>query len=421
VTGDDIVKSNAVAKRGRPPTWADYRALEHAERNRPAALRELALRLADIGTRNGLSAVGITTAEPLDSALVAINERVAAGHHADMVFTFSRPEKATTPARLIPEAASLVVGAWPYYFASPVDPSRRDSAVVSSVGPLDSGADSGADPNRYLGDVARYQWVDHYGALRGALRHLAVELKANGWRARVLADDNALVDRAAAHRAGIGWFGKNANLLLPGHGSWFVLGAVVTNAPLPTSPAPLADGCGTCTRCIPACPTGAIVAPGVIDGRRCLAWLVQAPGDIPEEYRVAMGARIYGCDDCQDACPENRIAIRRTGAQPAPPDAVAVVDLVKIIESTDEQLLAQFGRWWLPNRNPDILRRNAAVALGNTGNPEDQSLRRLLSQLVQGGPPEVSQSLRRHTNWAIIRLNERSRELRMRDQHAELA
>jgi epoxyqueuosine reductase len=371
-------------RRGRPPSWAEHRAAEAYAARQPQALAALAERLHAIAHNNGLAAVGITTAEPLLDARAAIHQRVAAGHHADMVFTFSRPEKATTPSRLIPDAASIVVGAWPYHFENP-------SAHAS---------------DRYVGEVARYQWIDHYSALRGALRHVAVELKASGWRARVLADDNVLVDRAAAHRAGIGWFGKNANLLLPGHGSWFVLGAVVTNAPLPTAPTPVADGCGSCSRCIPACPTDAIVAPGVIDGRRCLAWLVQSAADIPEPFRVAMGARVYGCDDCQEACPENKVVIRRKGETSAPPEALARVDLVAMVLATDDALLDRFGRWWLPNRNPDILRRNAVVALGNVGDPTDSELVRLLGNCAaQNG---YSDMVARHAQWALARLAARA-------------
>src|SRR5690606_28594835 len=143
------------------------------------------------------------------------------------------------------------------------------------------------------GRVARYARADHYGELRAALRAVAGELKAAGWRARVLADDNALVDREAAYRAGLGWYGKNANLLLPGRGSWFVLGSVVTDAPLARTAEPVADGCGACTRCLDGCPTGAIVAPGVVDARRCLAWLLQVEGPFPREHRVVLGDRLY--------------------------------------------------------------------------------------------------------------------------------
>ncbi len=368
-------------------TWQEKRAAWNVERRTPEALDSLAGRINTIGTAAGLAAVGITTAEPLLGAREQINRRVAAGQHAGMVFTFTRPEKATTPTRLLPDAASVIVGAWPYSFATP-------------SGPLGS-PENELDQRTYQGSIARYQWVDHYAALRGALRSIALELKANGWRARVLADDNALVDRAAAHRAGIGWFGKNANILIPGHGSWFVLGSVVTDAPLPAAPQPVADGCGGCTRCIPGCPTDAIVEPGVIDARRCLAWLVQAPGDIPVEFREAMHDRIYGCDECQDVCPENRVAARRSAPPPAPLESVSTVDLVWLATANDADILDRFGRWWLPDRNPDILRRNAVVALGNVGDPADPSLVGLLGTLAN---PPASPLVASHARWAIERL-----------------
>src|SRR5262249_9416476 len=158
-------------------------------------------------------------------------------------------------------------------------------------------------------------------------------LRIDGWKARVFADDNALVDREAAYRAGLGWYGKNANVLLPGAGSWFVLGSVVTDAPLLPDAAPQPDGCGACRRCIDGCPTGAIVAPGVVDARRCLAWLVQAPGDFPREFRVALGNRLYGCDDCQEVCPPNRRHAR--GHDDGDP---AMVPLLELLAADDAVL-----------------------------------------------------------------------------------
>src|SRR5204862_1872140 len=150
------------------------------------------------------------------------------------------------------------------------------------------GAAGPPPPEGPAGRVARYAWTDHYAALRDALRVVATRLKGDGWRAVVVVDDNSLVDREAATRAGLGWYGKNTNVLLPGRGSWFVLGSVITDAPLPAATERAADGCGSCRRCLPACPTGALVAPGVLDARRCLAALVQAPGPFPVELRVAL-------------------------------------------------------------------------------------------------------------------------------------
>ena len=204
---------------------------------------------------------------------------------------------------------------------------------------------------------------DHYASLRRALGSVAEHLRDQGWRATVVCDDNALVDRAAAHRAGIGWFGKNSLLLVPGAGSWFVLGSVVTDAPLrpsrPDGPAAHAEGCGSCSRCMGACPTGALVSPGVLDARKCLAWLVQTPGTFPEEYRVALGDRIYGCDECQQVCPINKVADRRDPPPPRPPASVGSadgsgVDLVELLGASDDQLMETHGRWYIADRDPAL-------------------------------------------------------------------
>jgi epoxyqueuosine reductase len=225
-------------------------------------------------------------------------------------------------------------------------------------------------------------------------------LHQRGWAARVVLDDNALVDRAAAWRAGLGWYGKNANILLPGAGSWFVLGGVVTDAPLPPTDRIVADGCGSCTRCLDGCPTGAIVAPGVVDARRCLAWLVQAPGWIPVEFRQAVGDRLYGCDDCQEVCPPNRVAERRGGTPLPEQDCQPSVDLSWLLDATDAEILGRLGRWYIPQRDPDHLRRNALVVLGNNADPADPWVLRTLYRYRRHPNPMV----RAHAVWASRRL-----------------
>ncbi len=203
---------------------------------------------------------------------------------------------------MLPGAAALVVGAWSYGGAAA---GAEGEGHVPATG-------------RPRGRVARYAWRDHYADLRAALGQLADLLLQDGWAARVVADDNALVDRAAAERAGLGWYGKNTNVLLPGR-RFLVrprLGGDRRPAARPTLLWPTAGG--PCRRCLGACPTGALVGPGVLDARRCLAWLLQAPGVFPFEYREALGDRIYGCDDCQDVCPANRVVRRRPPARRRP-------------------------------------------------------------------------------------------------------
>jgi epoxyqueuosine reductase len=336
--------------------------------------RGLTDEVCGLGREAGLDAVGVAGAEPFAGTRADLEQRKAAGLHGGMHFTYGRPERSTDPGQAMPGARAIVVGARSY---------RR------------------SDPPRPLGEagrVARYSWRDHYAELRTALAAVAGRLRERGWQARVLADDNALVDREAAYRAGLGWYGKNSNLLLPGAGSWFVLGSVVTDAPLVTAPGLVEDGCGACTRCMTACPTGAIVAPGVVDARRCLAWLLQATGPFPLEFRSALGDRIYGCDDCQEVCPPNRRADRDATAPSS--DDQPWVSLVDLLEADDDELLARFGRWYIPRRQPRYLRRNALVALGNVGDGRSPAVAAVLHRYLA----HDDALLREHAAWAADRL-----------------
>jgi epoxyqueuosine reductase len=331
--------------------------------------------LCGLGTEAGLDAVGVAAAQVFESTRQTLRQRRALGHHGGMAFTYRNPERSTDPGRIVAGAQAIVVGA-------------RNYLRSEAPGPL--GAPGGA--------VARYAWVDHYASLRTALGVVAERLKGDGWKAVVVADDNALVDREAAYRAGLGWYGKNANLLLPGRGSWFVLGSVVTDAPLQPASEPVPDGCGACHRCIDACPTGAIVAPGVVDARRCLAWLLQRPGSFPVEFRAAAGGRIYGCDDCQTVCPPN---IRFGRAEPVEVDAHPVVDLIEMLEVDDAALLARHGRWYIAGRDPRWLRRNALVALGNVGDGRADAV---LARYRDGDDALLAE----HATWAVHRRGERA-------------
>ncbi len=335
----------------------------------------LADRLRDAGRQAGLDALGFAAAEVFTSTADDLIRRKAAGLDGGMQFTYRNPARSTDPGRILPGARSLVVGARTYRRRPPADDLTEPTARVGA-----------------------YAWRDHYADLRAALGVLAQMLVAEGWRARVVADDNALVDREAAVRAGLGWYGRNSNVLLPGRGSEFVLGSVVTDADLPPAAERVEDGCGSCRRCVDACPTGAIVGPGVIDARRCLAWLVQATGDFPEEHRDALGDRIYGCDDCQDVCPVNRRSA--TPAASAEPDVEARVDLVALLEADDDALLAAHGRWYVPRRDPRYLRRNALVAIGNTARAADPRVRAVLDRYLDGDDA----LLRRHARWAAEKL-----------------
>ncbi len=337
----------------------------------PASVEQL----RRLGLDAGLCAVGIVSAEPFAAVRATIEERRDRGLHDRMQFTYRNPARSTDPSRTLPGATALVVGAHDYQREAPPKP----------IG----------EP---LGRVAAYSWEDHYRCLREALEPIAVRLREDGHRAVVLADQNHLVDRAAAHRAGIGWWGKSSNILVPGVGSLVVLGSVLTDAPLDIPHiTPVDDGCQSCTKCITACPTDAIIAPGVIDARRCLAWLVQAEGSFPVKYREAMGDRIYGCDDCQDACPPNQIRRRRPSAAGADQAWVSVLDM---LAADDDSLIDRFGRWYIPRRNPLYLRRNALLVLANTADPDDQRVAEALERSLAHPEPMI----RSHAVWAARRL-----------------
>jgi len=337
--------------------------------------------LLALGRNSGLHQVGVASAEVLHRARQALNERKSQGLHNQMQFTYRNPNRSTDPTAALPSAKSVIVGALSYSTQMPEQPEKLSARV------------------------ARYVWSDYYAQLRESLRQIAKQLESDGFRAVVLADDNAIVDREVAYQAGLGWFGKNSNLLIAGAGSYFVLGCVVTNAPLVVAEKPVEDGCGSCRRCLDNCPTQAIIAPGVIDANKCLAWLLQKPGVFDRDFRVALGDRLYGCDDCQEVCPPTVRFEKRTSViadEPVKHDdrANAWVSVQKILLADDESLLKEFGAWYIANRDPKWLRRNALVILGNIGDADDKLVVELLQKYCNHGDA----ILRSHAVWAAARL-----------------
>ncbi len=338
--------------------------------------------LVAIAADHGIERIGVAPASVLARARIELHRRKSDGLHNEMGFTFRDPNRSTDPQRTVSGARSVIVAARPYRATH--EPERPDGAQARA---------------------ARYVWVDHYEPLRAALDAVADRIRSAGHRAVTLADDNSLVDREAAHQAGIGWFGKNANLLVPGAGSFFVLGSVITTVVYPRVLPIVADGCGGCQRCIDGCPTGAIIAPGVVDGHRCLAWLVQKPGTFPVEYREALGDRLYGCDDCQEVCPPTMRLGERRRVDLTGLDTQAWVDVVELLESSDDELIERYGRWYLADRNPVWWRRNALIVLGNTAGPHDRRAVIVLERYQRHDDPV----LREHADWAAARIERRHR------------
>jgi epoxyqueuosine reductase len=300
---------------------------------------QMLARLEAVLRETGCAGSGVATVEPFSETRRHLEERATTGLAGKLRFTYSDPGLATDVRRSYPWARRLLVAAWPY------------AAAAGGPGPTRAGT----------GRVARFAVGNQYAGLERSLQAAAGVLRGAGHRAEILIDDNRLVDRAAAVRAGVGWWGKNTMVLAPGHGPWLLLGSVVTDADLLQSK-PMVRDCGTCEACLPACPTGALIAPGVLDATRCLAYWTQTPGIIPAELRVAMGDRVYGCDDCLDACPPGvRAAAQRAEA------GSGRYEIIELLGSSDRVLLARFPHFYIPRRRSRFLRRNLLVALGNSG------------------------------------------------------
>ena len=336
----------------------------------PPSLEELRATLLGAGC----AAVGVADIAPFVDVQADIEVRKAAGMHGAMHFTFGDPGRSSDIRRSFPWAESLLVAGYAYV--------------------PESGSPGEEQPNH--GRIARFATDDHYVPLRSALGHAAQRLRESGHQAELVVDDNRLVDRAAAVRAGVGWWGKNAMVLSPASGPWMLLGSVVTDAIFERTE-PMVRDCGTCSACLPACPTGALVEPGVLDARLCLAHLLQAPGWIPIELRKASGDRIYGCDDCLDACPPGNKLLQIAPAQPRS-------DLLELLALSDDELLARFEHFYVPRRRASYLRRNLLVALGNSGN--EQAVGPVTAYLGSQDP-----MLRAHAAWALGELGLASQEL----------
>src|SRR5215204_4228635 len=277
--------------------------------------RMTAAELDQLGAELGLDVVGAASVAPYADTERHIRDRRARGLFADMRFTMARPEESCYPQTLLEGAHSVVSAALCYYADAPA-------------------------PQPGEGRLPRYTWRDAYAQLREKLDALGRSL---GGEYRVLVDENQHVDREAAARAGVGFYGKNTLLITRRHGSWVVLGTLVTQAVIEPTP-PVDLDCGSCTLCIEACPTGALDEPGTLDSTRCLSYWTQSPQTIPEEYRAEIGGMVYGCDICQDVCPWNRGVEKRRAAQSLPADAEPTVSLVEWLEADGEELVWRYDR-----------------------------------------------------------------------------
>ena len=311
----------------------------------------------------GADLAGVTHARPLLDSRKRLELSDSSGLRGGLHFTYGDPHTSTDVSQTFPWARSLLVVGRSYLGDAPV--SDESGAVV-----------------------ARFATADHYAPLRAILSELADQLRSQGARAEPLVDDNRLVDRGAALRAGLGWRGRSTMVLAPGVGPWALLGSLVTDLDLEESP-PTSRSCGTCHDCIPACPTLAITPVGV-DATRCIAAWLQAPGTIPLWIRPYVERRIYGCDDCLDVCPPGARLAESSNTH------VLTLPFAELLSSSDDELLERFSNWYVPHREARHIRRNLLVAAGNSS---ETSARPHISEHFD----HPSSLVRGHAYWALAR------------------
>jgi epoxyqueuosine reductase len=347
----------------------------------------------------GFCAIGITDAQPFREAEAAAAGRTSAGLMDGLTWwSEERAHASADPRRNTPDARSVIALAFPY-------PASLPPPTQDTPSPLRGGSGRGSDDGP-RGRIASYALGrDYHEVLLERMQPLLAMLREQGHRAKSYVDHGWMLDRAAAARAGIGWLGKNTNLLIPGVGSLVLLAEIVTSAALEQDE-PIKKSCGSCDACLRVCPTGALVFPGVLDNRRCISfWTIEHRGAIPREMRPLIGDWIFGCDLCQEICPIN------AGARPAAPDAHAVTAFGPSIETRPrlEELLtlddaafrARFRESALWRTRRAGLLRNVCVALGNVA---DRSSVPALTAALDDPEPLV----RGHAAWALGRLGGRA-------------
>lgn len=341
----------------------------------------------------GFDLCGITTAAPFAREGQALADWVAHGYHGEMAYMARNAARSPAPATVVPVARSLVVVALYYGDAVP-----GDGRAPHGLPPEGSAAAADRGPR---GRISRYAHGDDYhNVMEPRLRRLAEFLRAQGARAaRYYVDTGPVIDRAAARRAGIGWFGKNTMIITQRtYGSWVFLGEILTDLEL----APDADAegdCGRCRICLDACPTGAIIAPYTVDARRCISYLtIEHRGAIPRDLRPQIGDHVFGCDICQAVCPHNvRTAAARHPELAARPETGARPELIPLLNITEAEFRRRFRGSPVTRTKRRGLRRNVAVALGNARDPAAVPA---LREALEDGDALV----RAHAAWALGRI-----------------
>jgi len=336
---------------------------------------ELKQALAELG----IDKIGFTTADPF----LTMKERLLDHRHKGFESGFEEPDidKRVYPELNMEEPRSILAIAIAY-------PAKISNPPKS-------------EPGAYRGIISRSAWgQDYHIVLRDRLERLEQWLRARVPDVRVMSmvDTGALVDRAVAERAGIGWSAKNCAIITPEFGSWVYLGEMITSIPFPPDE-PVTDGCGDCTACIDACPTGALVGPGELNAQRCLSFISQTKGFVADEFKQKLGNRLYGCDTCQTVCPKNR-KLNFTHQPELQPDPELVKPLLKpLLTMSNREYKEKYGDNASSWRGKKPIQRNAIIALGNF---KDKSAVPLLEDLLMHDPRPV---IRGTAAWALVKIN----------------
>ena len=303
------------------------------------------------------------------------------GWHGDMDYMAKHGVKRSRPAELVPGTLRVITARMNY-----APPAARDSWAVVN------------EPDKAF--VSRYALGrDYHKVLRSRLQKLAerIESQVGPFQYRAFSDSAPVLEKALAEKAGLGWIGKHTNLIDKQTGSWFFLGELYTDLPLPVD-APAENHCGTCHACLDICPTQAIVAPYQLDARRCISYLtIELHGSIPVELRPLLGNRIYGCDDCQLVCPWNRFAKHSHEPDFAPRHGLDAARLVQLFGWSEDEFLQKTEGSAIRRIGHARWLRNIAVALGNA--PPSEEIHSALSRR-SGHPSEL---VREHVQWALQR------------------
>jgi epoxyqueuosine reductase len=322
----------------------------------------------------GFDACRFTTARPPDHA-DAFRQWLDNGYHGEMAYLQRNAHKRVDPDQVLAGAKTVIALAVSYQADAPP-----------------------ASPTGASGQIARYaRFADYHDILGERLKTLARfvdQLEPDGARSLWYVDTGPLLERDLAQRAGLGFVGKHASLISREFGNWIFLAEIITTREIPPDP-PEKNHCGTCHRCLDACPTGALTAPFQLDARRCISYLtIELKGPIPEEFRAAIGNRIYGCDDCLAACPWNRFARERAMMRPYYRADLATADLIELLSLDEAGFWRRFAGSPILRAKRRGLLRNVCVALGNSGDAKAlPALRRAAAD------PEPLISM--HAGWAI--------------------